>query len=115
LEGVSPSRAVFKPAARQEPRENDKFFLNASRTPMPFRLLGASIILGALTGFANFSEGAFFRTLGGQILQGMLSMACLILVGVAFCRFGWKMGLLDLLLVIIGAHLGLALHRRRLP
>ena len=82
---------------------------------MPFRLLDATIILGAITGFVELSKGAFFRRLGGQIVQGMLSIACFVLVGVAFWRFGWKIGLLDLLLVIIGSNVGLALHRVRLP
>jgi uncharacterized membrane protein SpoIIM required for sporulation len=82
---------------------------------MPFRLLGATIILGAITGFVELSKGAFFRTLGGQILHGVLSIACLMLVGVAFWRFDWKIGLLDLLLVIIGSKVAVALHRVRLP
>jgi hypothetical protein len=33
-------------------------------------------------------------------------MACLVLVGVAFWRFGWKIGLLDFFLVIIAANAG---------
>jgi hypothetical protein len=75
----------------------------------------ATIILGAITGFFSVSEGAFFRSVRGQIVQGALSIACFILVGVAFWRFGWKIGLLDLLLVIIGSNVGLALHRVRRP
>jgi hypothetical protein len=47
-------------------------------------------------------------------MQGVLSIACFILVGVAFWRFDWKIGLLDLLLVIIGSNVGVALHRVRL-
>jgi hypothetical protein len=82
---------------------------------MLFRLFGATIILGAITGFVELSKGAFLRTLGGQIAQGVLSLACFIVVGVAFWRFGWKIGLLDLLLVIIASNVGLALHRVRLP
>lgn len=82
---------------------------------MLFCLIGTTIILGAITGFVGFSEGAFFRGLAGQIVQGVLSIACFILVGVAFWRFGWKIGLLDLLLVIIGSNVGVALHRVRLP
>jgi len=82
---------------------------------MLFRVLGATFILGAITGFVELSKGAFLRTLGGQIAQGVLSIACFILVGIAFWRFGWKIGLLDLLLVIIASNLGLALHRVRLP
>jgi hypothetical protein len=75
----------------------------------------ATIILGAITGFVSVSEGALFRALEGQIVQGMLSIACLVLVGIALWRFGWKIGLLDLLLVIIASKVGLALHRVRLP
>jgi hypothetical protein len=82
---------------------------------MPFRVLGATIIPGAITGFVGLSKGAFLRTLGGQIAHGVLSIACFILVGIAFWRFGWKVGLLDFLLVIIGSNVGLALHRVRLP
>ncbi len=82
---------------------------------MVFCLIGTTIIFGAITGFVDFSEGAFFRGLAGQIVQGVLSIACFILVGVAFWRFGWKIGLLDLLLVIIGSNVGVALHRVRLP
>ena len=82
---------------------------------MLFRLLGATIILGAITGFVEPSKGAFLRTLGGQIVHGVLSIACFILVGIAFWRFGWKIGLLDLVLVIIGSTVGVALHRVRLP
>jgi hypothetical protein len=82
---------------------------------MLFRLLGATIILGAIIGFADSSQGAFFRGLEGQIMHGVLSIVCFTLVGGAFWRFGWKIGLLDLLLVIIGSNVGLALHRVRLP
>ena len=82
---------------------------------MLFPLLGATALLGAVTGFIEPSKGAFFKTLGGQIVQGMLSSVCLIFVGVAFWRFGWKIGLLDLLLVIVASNVGLALRRGRLP
>jgi hypothetical protein len=78
-------------------------------------LIGTPIILGVFIGFTDFSEGALFRTLGGQIVQGVLSIACFTLVGAAFWGFGWKIGLLDLLLVVIASNVGLALHRVRLP
>jgi hypothetical protein len=80
-----------------------------------FWLIGTTIIVGAITGFVDFSEGAFFRGLGRQIVHGMLSIACLTLVGAAFWRFGWKIGLLDLFLVFIALNVGLALYRVRLP
>ena len=76
---------------------------------MLFPLLGATTLLGAVTGFIELSKGAFFKTLGGQIVQGMLSIVCFIFVGVVFWRFGWKIGLLDLLLVFIASHVGLTL------
>jgi hypothetical protein len=82
---------------------------------MLFCLLGATMLLGAVTGFLELSKAGSFKTLGGQIVQGMLGSACFIFVGVAFWRFGWKIGLLDLLLVIIASNVGLALHRVRLP
>ena len=102
----------FQPAARQEPRENDKFFEYLWR-PMLFCLIG-TIIVGAITGFVSVSERARFRALEGQIVHGVLSIVCFILVGAAFWRLGWKIGLLDLLLVIIASNVGLALHRVRL-
>ena len=82
---------------------------------MLFPLLGAATLLGAVTGFIELSKGAFFKTLGGQIVQGMLSIVCFIFVGVVFWRFGWKIGLLDLLLVIVASNVGLALGKGRLP
>ena len=35
-----------------------------------FFLIGTTIILGGITGFADFNQGAFFRGLGGRIMQG---------------------------------------------
>ena len=68
---------------------------------MLFRLLGTTIMLGVITGFVELSKGAFFRTLGGQIVQGVLSIACFILVGVAFWRFGWKSACLIFFLFLL--------------
>ena len=74
---------------------------------MLFRLLSATIVLGAITGFVELSKGAFLRTLGGQIAQGVLSSACFILVGIAFWRFGWKIGVLYLFFPTIAANVRL--------
>ena len=73
---------------------------------MLFPFIGSTVILGMITGFADLNKGGFFRTFGGQIVHGILSIACLVLVGVAFSRFGWKIGLLDFFLVIIAANAG---------
>ena len=63
-------------------------------------------ILAAIMGFADFD----FWGLGGQILHAVLSIGCLTLVGAVFLRFGWKIGLLDVLFVFIASHVGLTLH-----
>ncbi len=76
---------------------------------MPFFVVCATIIFGLITSFATFNRGAFFRTLGGQIVHGVVSIACLVLVAIAFGRFGWKIGLLDFFLAIISANVGLLL------
>jgi hypothetical protein len=73
---------------------------------MLFCLIG-TMILGAITGFVSVSEGAFFRALEGQIVQGMLSIGCFTLVAAAFWRFGWKIGLLNLFFAIIAANVRL--------
>jgi hypothetical protein len=78
---------------------------------MLFFLIGTPIILGAFIGFTDFSQGAFFSGLGGEIVQGVLSIACFTLVGAAFWRFGWKIGLLDLLLVFITSNVGVRCTR----
>lgn len=77
---------------------------------MLFCLTCTSIILATITGFVDFSEGACFWGLGGQIVHGVLSIACFTLVGAAFLRFGWKTGVADLLLVFIASHLGLTVN-----
>ena len=76
---------------------------------MLFCLIGAAI-LGGIIGVA-FSDGTFFCGLGGQIVHGVFSIACFTLVGVASWRFGWKIGLLVLLLLFIASNVGLSLHK----
>lgn len=44
-------------------------------------------------------------------MQGVFSIASFILVGAAYWRFGWKIGLIDLLLVIIASNVALTVHR----
>lgn len=77
---------------------------------MLFPLIGTTVILGMITRFADVHNGGFFKTPGGQIVHGVLSIGCLVLVGVTFWRFGWKIGVLDLFLVIIAANAGLRLQ-----
>ena len=71
----------------------------------------STLILGAITGFANSSEGSFWSGLIGQIVQGLLCIVCFALVGVAFWRFGWKFALLDLVLLFFASNVGLTFYR----
>ena len=90
------------------------FFGIARGRAMLFFLIGTPLILGVFLGFTDFSEGAFCWGLGGEIVQGALSIACFTLVGAAFWRFGWKIGLPDfllLLLLLLTSNVGLTLHR----
>jgi hypothetical protein len=78
-------------------------------------LIGCTFVLGVITGFKAFSAD-FSWGLVGQIIQGLLSIGCFALVGAAFWRFGWKIGMLDLLLVFVAGNVGLSIYtyfRRR--
>ena len=66
-------------------------------------LISSPIIIAAIIGFVFFNKNQFFRGVAGQVVHGLLSIICFALVGVAFWRFGWKIGLLDFVLVIIAA------------
>jgi hypothetical protein len=81
---------------------------------MLFSLICTTIILSGITGFADFSQGAFFRGLGGQIMQGVLSIACFTLVGAAFWRFGWKIACSILFLLLLPRTYVLFASKKRL-
>jgi hypothetical protein len=70
-------------------------------------LIVSTLIMSAITGVMVSNEGDFFLGFAGQILHGSLSIVCFGLVGVAFWRFGWKIGMIDLVLIFIAGNLGL--------
>ena len=74
-------------------------------------LIGSTLIIGTITGFVFFNEGELFRGVAGQVLHGFLSIICFALVGVAFWRFGWKVGVIDLVLLFITLNAGLMFYR----
>jgi len=78
-------------------------------------LIVSTLIMSAITGVMVSNEGGFFWGLAGQILHGSLSIVCFGLVGVAFWRFGWKIGMIDLILIFIAGNVGLSFcaHLRR--
>jgi ABC-type uncharacterized transport system permease subunit len=67
-------------------------------------VLVCTLIIGGMTGAVVFNERGFFLGLTGQVLHGLLSIVCFTLVGVAFWRFGWKIGVIDLVLLFIAAN-----------
>jgi hypothetical protein len=71
-------------------------------------LIVSTLIMSAITGVMVSNEGGFFWGLAGQILHGSLSIVCFGLVGVAFWRFGWKIGMIDLILIFIAGNVGLS-------
>jgi len=74
-------------------------------------LISSTLVLGAITGFVSFSEGQFLRGVAGQVVHGLLSFACFALVGVTFWRFGWKVGVIDLGLLLIVSNIACSLSR----
>lgn len=74
-------------------------------------LISSTLIIGATTGFVFFSEGEFFRGVTGQVVHGLLSIVCFALVGVAFWRFGWKLGVIDLALLFVVSNRALTFYR----
>ena len=74
-------------------------------------LISSTLIIGTITGFVFFNESDLFHGVAGQVLHGLLSIVCFALVGVAFWRFGWKVGVIDLALLFIASNVGLTFYR----
>jgi hypothetical protein len=70
-------------------------------------LIGCTFVLGVITGFLSSSANFSWRPVG-QIIHGLLSIGCFVLVGAAFWRFGWKIGVLDLFLVFVAGSVDLS-------
>lgn len=71
-------------------------------------LIVSTLIMSAIAGVIVSNEGDFFWGLASQILHGSLSIVCFGLVGIAFWRFGWKIGMIDLVLIFIAGNLALS-------
>jgi hypothetical protein len=71
-------------------------------------LIVSTSIVSAITGAVCGSEQGFFCQLTGQILHGVLILVCFGLVGTVFCGFGWKGGVIDLVLTFVAGNVGLS-------
>ena len=78
---------------------------------MIWAFLTGSLVLGVITGVALFSHGSFFHSMGGQIAQGILSLVCFALVVIAFWKCGWKIGLLEVFLILVASNIGLSIFK----
>jgi hypothetical protein len=76
---------------------------------MPWPYLILTFIFAVPTGFALFSQGAFFHSAAGQVIQGILSMICFGFIGWAFWQYGWKIGLLEVFVIFVGSNVGLSI------
>jgi len=74
-------------------------------------LISSTLIIGAITGFISVSDGELFLRLAGQVAHGLLSIMCFALVGIAFWRFGLKVGVIDLAVLFITSNAGLMFYR----
>ena len=81
-----------------------RWLQSEGRNAMPWTFLIASFALGAVTGFATFSQGRFFGyTVAGKAIQGLLGIACFGAVIMGFWQYGWKIGLLEIFVVFAGS------------
>jgi hypothetical protein len=74
-------------------------------------LIISTFIISAIVGVMVSSETTLFWGFAGQILHGLFSVACFALVGLAFWQFGWKVGVIDLVLLFIAGNLGVSFRR----
>jgi hypothetical protein len=77
---------------------------------MVLLIIACTSIMGAITGLAFYHEGVFFRGLVGQILHSLLTIVCFALVALAFWRFGWVVGVINLALLFIAGNIPPILH-----
>ena len=78
---------------------------------MVWIFLGVSLVAGIVTGFAIFSRGSLFHSMSGQIIQGVLSLACFALVGAAFWKFGWMIGVIEIFLILLANQIGWSIFK----
>jgi hypothetical protein len=73
---------------------------------MPWIFFIVCLLISIPTGFALFSRGAIFFSATGRILQSILSLSCFGLMILAVFRYGWKIGLGVIFLVLVGGKIG---------
>lgn len=74
-------------------------------------LILATLIMSAVVGFVVSGGHEFFLSFAGQTLHVLLSVVCFTLIGIAFWRFGWKVGAIDFVLVLIAGNVASSFHQ----
>jgi hypothetical protein len=76
---------------------------------MPWKYIIATFIFSIPTGFLLFSKGSISSSPMGQRIQEIMSIICFGFIIFAFWCYGWKIGLLEMLVIFIGANIGLSI------
>lgn len=79
---------------------------------MPWFFFIICVLIAVPTGFATFSNGAFFKKKEGKIVQGIMSLICFGLMALAFSRYSWKIGLATVILIFAASTVGLSILKR---
>ena len=73
---------------------------------MLWLFFGSSFAVALITGFASSHGGLL-----AQLIQGLLSVLSLLAILAAFSFYGWKIGLLNFLVVFTAANAGVSLFQ----
>ena len=75
----------------------------------PWIFLIICLCVGIPSGFTLFSRGSVFSTATGQVIQGLLSILCFLMIGIGFYRYGWRVGSGAILAVFVGTNIGVTI------
>jgi ABC-type bacteriocin/lantibiotic exporter with double-glycine peptidase domain len=68
-------------------------------------------LIGKPFGKGQRNTEMIWAFLTGSIVLGVLSLAFFVLVVVAFWKFGWKIGLIEIFLILVATNIGLSIFR----
>ena len=73
---------------------------------LPWSYFAATLMLALAWGFVTLCRGEVFLRPSGQMVQIVLGLACLGVNAWAFWRYGWKIGLVEVFVISVGATTG---------
>jgi len=78
---------------------------------MPWLYFTLTFLFATFAGIVVFGEGAVFLRTSGQVFQGVLSLSCFAFIVWALWHYGWRVGLLEVLVIFGGAAVGESIMR----